>query len=247
MAIFNKLQSIPTAAVHYVLLKAYAENDPKLFNQILVKAKEFIDKDLPRDATTSGFEVFYNRLAPFHYASEFYVYALVLGLLSWMFWTTPLSRAAIMLMVVAVGLNAFGLLARMHIQNRPLVMVTNLYSSAVFIGWPAQFFCLIVEFIFPRGIALVAGSAVAAITGIIAHNLSLSGDTMEMMQAVLDTNFWLATHVTCVTLGYTATFLAGFLGVLYVILGVFTPKLRGRQCHDAGQDDLRRRLLRDAA
>ena len=32
------------------------------------------------------------------------------------------------------------------------------------------------------------------------------------MQAVLDTNFWLATHVTCVTIGYSATFVAGLLG-----------------------------------
>ena len=33
---------------------------------------------------------------------------------------------------------------------------------------------------------------------------------------MLDTNFWLATHVTCVTLGYTATFVAGFMGIAYV-------------------------------
>src|SRR5207237_1322424 len=41
----------------------------------------------------------------------------------------------------------------------------------------------------------------------------------------LDTNFWLATHVTCVTLGYTATFVAGFFGILFVVLGVFTNRL----------------------
>ena len=49
-----------------------------------------------------------------------------------------------------------------------------------------------------------------------------------MMQAVLDTNFWLATHVTTVTLGYAATYVAGFVGLLYVLLGVFTPVLRSR-------------------
>src|SRR5262249_11318809 len=54
------------------------------------------------------------------------------------------------------------------------------------------------------------------------QHLSLSGDTLEMMQAVLDTNFWLATHVTCVTIGYTATFVAGFFGVVYVVLAVAT-------------------------
>ena len=39
-----------------------------------------------------------------------------------------------------------------------------------------------------------------------------------MLEAVLDTNFWLATHVTTVSLGYTATFVAGFLGALYVFM-----------------------------
>jgi ABC-type transport system involved in cytochrome c biogenesis permease subunit len=130
-------------------------------------------------------------------------------------------------MILALAVHSFGLVARMYIQDRPFVWVTNLYSSAIFIGWGCALFCLFIEFIFPKSIALVAGSAVAAITsGVIAHHLSLSGDTMEMMQAVLDTNFWLATHVTCITLGYTATFLAGFLGILYILLGLFTPLLQ---------------------
>lgn len=222
----EEMKAVPTAAIHYLLLEAYASNDKALFNQILAESQRHITKDLPSGAASVNMELFYNRFAAFHYASEFYIYALVLGLLSWLGWTKPLHRAAILLMIVALGLHTYGLLARMIIQDRPLVVVTNLYSSAIFIGWGCALFCLATEFIFPRGIALVAGSSIAAITGIIAHHLSLSGDTMEMMQAVLDTNFWLATHVTCVTLGYTATFFAGFLGILYVILGVFTPMLR---------------------
>ena len=39
---------------------------------------------------------------------------------------------------------------------------------------------------------------------------------MEMMRAVLDSNFWLATHVVTITIGYSTTFLAGFLGIAYV-------------------------------
>jgi ABC-type transport system involved in cytochrome c biogenesis permease subunit len=51
----------------------------------------------------------------------------------------------------------------------------------------------------------------------IAHYLARDeGDTIGVMQAVLDTTFWLATHVVCITLGYAATFLAGFLGLVYV-------------------------------
>jgi ABC-type transport system involved in cytochrome c biogenesis permease subunit len=46
-----------------------------------------------------------------------------------------------------------------------------------------------------------------------------------MMRAVLDSNFWLATHVVTVTAGYGATFLAGFLAIIYIFRGVFTKSL----------------------
>ncbi len=50
-----------------------------------------------------------------------------------------------------------------------------------------------------------------------------------MADAVLDTNFWLATHVVVVTLGYAVTFVAGTLAMAYVVLGVFTPTLSARK------------------
>jgi ABC-type transport system involved in cytochrome c biogenesis permease subunit len=48
---------------------------------------------------------------------------------------------------------------------------------------------------------------------------------MEMMRAVLDSNFWLTTHVITITLGYSAAFVAGFLGIVYVLRGLFTRGL----------------------
>ena len=67
--------------------------------------------------------------------------------------------------------------------------------------------------------------ACGAMTMFVAHHLGSDGDTLALLQPVLDTNFWLATHVTCMTLGYTATFVAGFLGVAYILCGVLTPYL----------------------
>jgi ABC-type transport system involved in cytochrome c biogenesis permease subunit len=59
----------------------------------------------------------------------------------------------------------------------------------------------------------------------IAYFLAAGGDTIAVLQAVLDTQFWLATHVVCITLGYAATFFAGAFGLMYVLLGVATPSL----------------------
>jgi ABC-type transport system involved in cytochrome c biogenesis permease subunit len=64
---------------------------------------------------------------------------------------------------------------------------------------------------------------------IISRHLAVTGDTLEQMQAVLDTNFWLATHVVIVTIGYVASLLAGALGLIYLCLGMCTPILRDRE------------------
>jgi ABC-type transport system involved in cytochrome c biogenesis permease subunit len=63
-------------------------------------------------------------------------------------------------------------------------------------------------------------------TLLIAHHLALgSGDTMEMMRAVLDSNFWLATHVVVIVMGYGSTYLAGVLAIIYIFRGVLTRTL----------------------
>jgi len=85
---------------------------------------------------------------------------------------------------------------------------------------------VVLERIYRLGIGTIVASFAGFMTLLIAHNLALGGDTMEMLRAVLDTNFWLATHVVVVTLGYASTFFAGLLAILYIFLGLFTPLLR---------------------
>jgi ABC-type transport system involved in cytochrome c biogenesis permease subunit len=103
--------------------------------------------------------------------------------------------------------------------------VTNLYRSAIFIGWGSVGLGLLLEGYWKNAVGLAVATVIGFATQIIAHNLALSGDTMVMMREVLDTNFWLATHVVIVTLGYASTFVAGFLAILYVVLGVATRVL----------------------
>jgi ABC-type transport system involved in cytochrome c biogenesis permease subunit len=78
-----------------------------------------------------------------------------------------------------------------------------------------------------NGIACAAACALAFPSLLIAHYLAGSGDTMQMLQAVLDTNIWLATHVVVITLGYAATFLSGFLAIVYVLGGTLTTAISG--------------------
>jgi ABC-type transport system involved in cytochrome c biogenesis permease subunit len=127
------------------------------------------------------------------------------------------------LILLGFGIHTTGLIYRMVLEGRP--PVTNLYSSAIFIGWGAVVLGLILEKIHRNGIGAVAAAGMGFVTLIIAQNLAVDGDTMEMMRAVLDTNFWLATHVVAVTTGYASTFVAGFLAIIYILRGTFTKTL----------------------
>jgi len=173
-------------------------------------------------------EVFFNEFAPFFYCMLLYLVLAVVCALSWLrtSWSESIRKASYAAMAVAFVAHLSGLILRMYLQDRYFVFVTNLYSSAVFIGLGCVFSCMVAEWFYRNGIAIVVGSVTGFCTLFIAHNLGLDGDTMEMMQAVLDTNFWLATHVTCVTLGYTMAFVAGFMGIAYILLGLFTNMLR---------------------
>ena len=125
-----------------------------------------------------------------------------------------------------IGLSAImhtaGLITRMYIEGR---LPVNLYSSAVFVGWGAVLLGLVIERVYKDGIGSAIASLVGMLSLIIAHNLSLTGDTMGVLRAVLDTNFWLATHVVIITLGYASTFVSGFLGIIYVMRGFLAQSL----------------------
>jgi cytochrome c-type biogenesis protein CcsB len=135
-----------------------------------------------------------------------------------------LRRSAIYMIIVAGVVHTFGLVFRMVLEGRP--PVTNLYSSAIFIGWATMVLGLVLERIYRVGIGSIVASLAGFVTLLIAHNLAIGGDTMQMLRAVLDTNFWLATHVVVITLGYASTFFAGMLAIIYIALGVCTPLLR---------------------
>ena len=223
------LRSVGTGEIHpvvkqYALLgDAYRAGDHSMFNQHVNLMTAWFTKEQPNAAKRTSFEFLFNRLQPFSQSMALYVLAFLLACFSWLGWNRALNRSAFYLLLLALAIHTFGLVSRMYLQERP--PVTNLYSSAIFIGWGAVIVALILERIFRDGIGAACAGAIGFITLIIAHHLAGSGDTLEMLQAVLDTNIWLATHVVAITTGYSAMFLAGMLALIYVIRGVFTRSL----------------------
>jgi ABC-type transport system involved in cytochrome c biogenesis permease subunit len=202
---------------------ALAANKPDEFNSALRDYRSLLVPAQAKALAKARAEVFFNQMEPFYNAMVIYVLAGLLAIFSWFNLSETLRRSAVWLVGLAFAIHTTGLIYRMVLEGRP--PVTNLYSSAIFIGWGACLLGMILEKFYKNGIGIVTASGVGFITLIIAHHLALEGDTMEMMRAVLDTNFWLATHVVAVTCGYASTFVAGFLALIYIVRGMFTKTL----------------------
>lgn len=218
------------------LLAAYEGDQPDEFNKHVTDYMKLLKSASKDDLTvkstgaelniqTTSFEHFFNRVGPFNLASYMYVVAFVLVAIGWVVsgfgGMRALHSAAFAFAVLTFGLHAAAIVGRIYISGRP--PVTNLYSAAVFIGCAAAFFSLVMELFFKKGIGTTLACAVGFLSLRVAGGLSTDGDTFAVLQAVLDTQFWLATHVVTITLGYATTYVCGFIGVIYILGGLLTP------------------------
>jgi ABC-type transport system involved in cytochrome c biogenesis permease subunit len=228
----DKVKANPPTDQLEAIFAAYERHDAPAFNAAVLRYQAALAASPPKDyeASKVDFEAFFGHFEPFFWAAYAYLFAFILAAVAWLGWSKPLNRAAFWLIVVTFVVHTFSLIGRIYISGRP--PVTNLYSASVFIGFACVLLGIVLEKIYKIGI----GNLLAGITGFaslfIAHLLAASGDTFTVLQAVLDTQFWLATHVVCITLGYATTYLAGILALLYVLLGVFTPYLTTEKAKD---------------
>jgi ABC-type transport system involved in cytochrome c biogenesis permease subunit len=212
----------PYVTSYATLTMAYRSGDAETFNNEVAELRQRFIADFPDDIGRIHYERVFNAFQPFYVSMQLYVLIFLVVCISWLRWPQELSRAAFWVLVLAFAIHTIGLLSRMYIQGRP--PVTNLYSSAVFVGWGAVLLGTFIEKFYKNGVGAAMASLVGFCSLIVAHHLAMSGDTLEMMRAVLDSNFWLATHVVIITFGYSAMFFAGTLALFFVVLGVFSKR-----------------------
>jgi len=215
-------QPHPAAPLITAAFGAYEHGNSASFNAALAAYHDVLEHSHFEGMTKIKVEYYFTQSQIFYGLMIVYV-LVVLGtftgwlldrewLLRWMFWITTWG----------FGFHTIAIGVRMWIEGRP--PVTNLYTSSVFVGWVAILLGIVLERLYRYGIGTMVSGMIGFSTLIVAHHLSLQGDTMQMMQAVLDSNFWLSTHVVTICIGYGATFLAGFLAIIYVFRGVFTRR-----------------------
>jgi len=210
---------------------------PEAFQSALQAFSELqrAEAEVRGEGTHSKMEVGLYRGKYFANALVCFIIAFVVMAFSWF---APASKfGRIMLFIagalafVGLALDVYGITLRCIIRQRP--PITNLYDTVIFITATAVLLGLLLEYFTRIGV----GTIIAVVSGVAGMFLSIkyeakeATDTMNQLVAVLDTNFWLATHVTIINIGYAAGLVAALLGMLY-LTARFVCMLRNKEAKD---------------
>lgn len=152
----------------------------------------------------------------------FYLLGFILLGISWMIKPVVFKNVAFCSIIIGFCLHTLGIYLRMVIMSRP--PISTLYETVIFVGVVIVLISLIIEYIRKDGLGIFIGSISGSLLHYVGFGYAADGDTLEMLVAVLNSNFWLATHVTTIILGYGTSLMAGLIGHIYLIEKIRVPK-----------------------
>jgi ABC-type transport system involved in cytochrome c biogenesis permease subunit len=174
-------------------------------------------------------EIFFYKMKFFQYGLVLFILSFICVACSWL--TTRGSKLEVMLgkilpwmVSVPTLLMVAGITIRCIIRGRP--PVSTLYETTLFVPAVAIVVALVAEWINRKRIALAAAAILGVIGLFMANSFELKdgNDTMTSLVAVLNSNFWLATHVTTVSIGYSAGLLAAGIAHIYIFAKLLNLK-----------------------
>lgn len=161
-------------------------------------------------------ELFYNNFHPFQKAWILYLVSAVLALIYLISNKHIFSNLSFVTIMIAFLLHTLGFVLRVVIADRP--PVSNMYETVVWVPWASVLFALIFYKMLRNKYLLFCGSIIAFICLVIADSApTVLDSSVQPLQAVLRTNYWLIIHVITITLSYGAFFLAFILGDIGII------------------------------
>jgi ABC-type transport system involved in cytochrome c biogenesis permease subunit len=170
----------------------------------------------------------YLRWDPFYHSQILCGLAFLVAMLGLLWKPRFLQACATSILWSTAIIQTVGLGTRMFIVWRP--PVTNLYETFLFTSWACVLLGLAVRHLRSREL----GNLVASFSGIamllLSNKYEAEGDTLKVLVAVLDSNFWLSTHVITITLGYAGVVAAGVVAHVHLIqtLGKNARTVEGR-------------------
>jgi ABC-type transport system involved in cytochrome c biogenesis permease subunit len=126
----------------------------------------------------------------------------------------PARISSIALVSAGAVLHFVGIAARIYILDRP--PVGTLYESIIFVSLVVVLFGLYLEWRQRNNLGILVATIVGGALLFLSQGFR-GEDSMGMLIAVLNTNFWLSTHVICISIGYSFGMVAGSIAHVYLI------------------------------
>jgi cytochrome c-type biogenesis protein CcsB len=208
------------------LLDSFGKSDASGWNQAAGQLATVLSTDLGStgypSASSLGWERAYNHLRPFRWSWVGYLLAFISLTAFLVSGKKPFQWVGIGSLVAGFLIHTFGFILRMVVSGRP--PVTNMYESVIWVSWGCVLFSLLIGGSYKKAIIPAAASVFAIVALILADTLpSVLDPSIQPLEPVLRSNFWLTIHVLTITLSYAAFALSLCLG--NVVLGhfVFRP------------------------
>ncbi len=183
-------------------------------NQSITRWQQTL-KAMAHDTPRLDIEVFYNQIAPFQVAIFLFAIALCFSLANFAGRHVYLYQTSLFFLLLAIFVQCAGLAVRVYVMERP--PVGTLYESILFVGVIAPLVSLFVERRLLNGSGILSGAISGVMLGILGMSLAGEGDNLKVLGAVLNTRFWLTTHVLCITIGYGWCLLTSVLAHLILV------------------------------
>lgn len=222
----SKALEDPLFSAIIMMRGAYLDGDQGAFERALAQVHFAQQRSSIHQLPNPQLELAYNRINAFLWSKICYGLALLFALIGLMVSHRAVVFSSRTLVWLGLGMHSFGLVARMVIMGRP--PLSTLYETFLFAGWTAVLLGIAMDFFQKRS----PGALVSSIGGFImihmAGKFGGDGDTMGMLVAVLNNNFWLATHITTIMLGYAGVCSAGVIGHVYLLQRMIAPQNRDK-------------------
>ncbi|SVC25864.1 uncharacterized protein METZ01_LOCUS278718, partial [marine metagenome] len=166
-------------------------------------------------------ETWYNRANLFVKSTALYILAFLLLAISWMSKPIIIRNISYACLLFGLAFHLYGMFLRIVIMHRP--PISTLYESIIFVNLIGVICAALLEYNRRDGMGIFMGTICGIVLHYVGFGYANDGDTLGMLVAVLNSNFWLATHVTTITTGYGTSLFAGLLGHVYLLQVIRDP------------------------
>jgi ABC-type transport system involved in cytochrome c biogenesis permease subunit len=181
------------------------------------------------DTDTADLELWFNTANPFRRA---WVFSLLAGVLllsglalgaRWRWTGRLLHVGGLLCCTAALAWAVVGFWCRVTVSGRP--PVSNMYESIIWVAFMTAAIGLALELVYRRGVIALCATLVSALGFVLADQLPLTfNPSIQPLQAVLRSNYWLIVHVLTIVSSYAAFALAWGLGNVNLGLILWAPQ-----------------------